>query len=202
VTTRLADSRNVQNIAAVQKFDGPWDVTFDQAWAGPGAVRFDVLSDWSRNTVDSIRYFSGIAHYRKVFDVQGTIAAKKAGVWLDLGTVYDMARVRLNGRELGVLWTAPWRVDVAGVLRAKGNVLEIDVANRWRNRLVGDERFRPDADYGKDGNLLRWPEWLTGGTVRPTTGRTTFASWRHFTAETPLLPSGLLGPVQVMMQGN
>ena len=114
---------------------------------------------------------------------------------LILERCYDMARVRLNGRELGVVWTAPWRVDAAGVLRAKGNVLEIEVANRWRNRLVGDERFRPDAEYGKDGNLLRWPEWLTGGAMRPSTGRTTFASWRHFTAETPLLPSGLLGPV-------
>jgi hypothetical protein len=113
-----------------------------------------------------------------------------------------MARVRLNGKDLGIVWTPPMRVATAGALRAKGNVLEIDVANRWRNRLVGDERFAEDAEFGPYGNILRWPEWLTSGGMRPSTGRAAFASWRHFTASTPLLPSGLLGPVQVMMQGE
>jgi hypothetical protein len=200
-------SRLIREFSVVRSIEGPWDVTFDPAWSGPGTVRFETLSDWSRHPVDSIRYFSGIARYRKTFDLPAEFTAKLKGkgnvhASLDLGTVHDMARVWLNGRELGVLWTAPWRVDAAGLLRAKGNALEIEVANRWRNRLVGDERFQADAEYGKDGNLLRWPEWLTGGVTRPSTGRTTFASWRHFTADTPLLPSGLLGPVQVMMQGN
>jgi hypothetical protein len=188
----------------VQRIAGSWDVTFGPAWAGPGAVRLDTLTDWTANAVDAVKYFSGVATYRKVFDMPGVATVGKSGMdlWIDLGIVHDMARVRLNGKDLGILWTAPWCVNTAGALREKGNVLEIDVANRWRNRLVGDERFPEDAEFGKDGNILRWPTWLTAGTARPATGRSTFASWRHFSVSTPLLPSGLLGPVQLMKQGE
>jgi hypothetical protein len=199
-----ADRRMIRETVIAQRIDGPWDVTFGPAWSGPGTVRFDALTDWSADAMDSIRYFSGIATYRKTFDLPASLrTGKQVGdIWLDLGEVHDMARVRLNGTELGILWTAPWRVHTAGVLRSKGNVLEIEVANRWRNRLVGDERLAQDAEYGQWGNLLHWPAWLTAGTARPSTGRAAFASWRHFTSASPLLPSGLLGPVQIMQQGD
>ena len=196
--------RVMRETVLAHRIKGPWEVTFSPSWSGPGTMKLDALSDWSENRMDSIRYFSGIATYRKTFDVPGPLrVGKESGdVYLDLGVVHDMARVRLNGKDLGIVWTPPMRVSTAGALRAKGNVLEIDVANRWRNRLVGDERFAADAEYGPFGNIVRWPEWLTSGGARPSTGRAAFASWRHFTASTPLLPSGLLGPVQLMMQGE
>jgi hypothetical protein len=111
-----------------------------------------------------------------------------------------MARVSVNGRELGVVWTPPLRVDVTNALRAGANLLEIEVANRWRNRLVGDERLGPEAEYATGGNLLRWPDWISGAGRRPATGRTTFATWKHFSADSPLLPSGIVGPVRILVE--
>lgn len=200
-----ARSRNVRHLRPVHEITGPWEVTFDSSWVGPGRVQFPVLMDWTRHPQDSVRYFSGIARYSITFTIpEGAVrkimAGKRAGVSLDLGRIHDMARVRLNGRDLGVLWTAPWRVDAGDALRSRNNVLEVDVANRWRNRLVGDERMPPDADYGTDGNILRWPPWISEGAARPRNGRAAFATWKHFTADTPLLPSGLLGPVRVLVQ--
>lgn len=214
VFSKIADGKgrsggNFPLMAETFRVDGGWDVTFETAWGGPGVVTFDSLVDWSTHRNDSIRSFSGIATYRKTFDVTPAVVAmlsdkkaKNPGVWLDIGTVNDMARVRMNGRELGVLWTSPWRVDVSAALRPKGNVLEIAVANRWRNRLVADERQAPDAEYGKWGGIVRWPGWLTKGEQRPETGRTSFATWRHFSRETPLLPSGLMGPVRILGPGT
>ena len=196
--------RMITESILAHRIDGPWDVTFGPGWAGPGTVRLEALTDWSTNRMDSIRYFSGIATYRKVFDLPMPLhgGKQKGDVSIDLGVVHDMARVRLNGKDLGIVWTPPMRVSADGALRARGNVLEIDVANRWRNRLVGDERLAADAEYGPYGNIVRWPRWLTDGGGRPSTGRAAFASWRHFTATTPLLPSGVLGPVRLLMQGE
>jgi hypothetical protein len=111
--------------------------------------------------------------------------------------VKNIARVRLNGRELGVVWCAPWRVDISDVVKASGNRLEIAVANLWANRLIGDERLPPDGEYGEGGNLARWPEWLLQGEPRPSQGRITFTTWKNYTKDSPLLPSGLLGPVTI-----
>jgi hypothetical protein len=119
-------------------------------------------------------------------------------LWLDIGKVFNMARVRLNDRDLGVVWCASWRVEVTDAIRKDGNLLEIEVVNLWPNRLIGDEFQPPDADYGKDGNLLRWPDWLLKNERRPSAERYTFSTWRHFTKESALLPSGLLGPVRIL----
>ena len=86
-------------------------------------------------------------------------------------------------------------MDVTAALKAGANALEIRVANLWPNRLIGDEQEPPDAEYAKGGNLARWPEWLLKGEPRPSKGRFTFATWKHFEKNSPLLPSGLLGPV-------
>ena len=83
-----------------------------------------------------------------------------------------MARIRLNGHDLGVQWTEPWRVEVTGLLQPTGNRLEIEVANLWTNRLVGDERVPPAQ-------------------------RTTFTTRRPYKANSALEPSGLMGPVQL-----
>ncbi|MBN8850568.1 MAG: glycosyl hydrolase [Sphingobacteriales bacterium 50-39] len=184
----------------IRTLRGPWAVSFDTVWGGPAKVRFDSLYDWTRSGVDGIRYYSGIAHYRKIFDapvksVPVGAAAVRSGdrIYLDLGVVKDMARVRLNGADLGVVWTAPWRVDITDHLRAGNNELDIEVVNRWPNRLIGDER-RPD-DGIKDG---KWPEWLLAGKPRMS-GRYTFTTYKHYSADSPLLPSGLLGPVRVVV---
>lgn len=182
----VAGKKNNPSFQPVKTLEGPWEVYFDPAWGGPEAISFDRLEDWTSRPEHGIRYYSGIATYRKRFD-----APKGRRLVLDLGTVHDMARVRLNGKDLGVIWTSPWLVPLK-TLKTGQNLLEIEVANRWPNRLIGDE-FLPD-DGIRDG---KWPDWLLHHTPR-TSGRYTFTPHRFYKKDSPLLPSGLLGPVRIL----
>jgi hypothetical protein len=180
---------------------GPWEVSFDPKRGGPERAVFEKLDDWRLRPEEGIRYYSGAATYGKVFNLPGEKGSRlPSRFWLDLGTVENIARVRLNGRDLGVVWCAPWRVDISKAAKHGGNHLEIIVANLWPNRLIGDEGLPADCEYGRRGNLLRWPEWLLKGEPRPSSGRHTFSTWKHFDKDSPLLPSGLLGPVTIMRE--
>ena len=191
-------ARNFGRSEVAGEISGPWDVSFDPKWGGPERITFAALEDWSRRAEDGIKYYSGSATYRKAFDLpEGRNESAGRRAWLDLGTVKNIARVRLNGRDLGVVWCDPWRVEVTGVVKPKGNTLEIVVANLWPNRLIGDEQFPADCEYRKGGNLARWPEWLKKGAPRPSSRRFAFSTWKHFDKDSPLLPSGLLGPVTI-----
>jgi hypothetical protein len=197
---------NFPRVRKALELGGPWEVTFDTAWGGPGTMTFQHLDDWSNRKENQVKFFSGVATYKKVFDLPAAVSAHlrdgendRTGVWLDVGKVMNLARLRLNGHDLGVLWTPPWRLDIRSALKPEGNILEISVANLWRNRLVGDEHLPPDAEFAAGGNILRWPDWLVKGALRPPTGRSSFASWRHFNKESPLLPSGLIGPVCILL---
>ncbi len=110
------------------------------------------------------------------------------------GTVREIAEVLVNGKNLGVLWWPPFRLDVTDAVRPGTNQLEVRVTNLWVNRLIGDEQV-PD-DVGWQGvTFSSWPEWLVKGTPRPEPRRKTFTTWRHNRADSPLIPSGLIGPV-------
>ena len=202
-TTTVPARPNFSALAEVSVLSGPWDVSFDPKWGGPQKITLDNLDDWSRRPEPGIKYYSGTAVYRKTFDFPASVSAlrrapsKGARLRLDLGIVKNIARVRLNGRDLGIVWCDPWSVDVTTALRPNDNLLEIQVANLWPNRLIGDEQEPADAEYGKGGNLVRWPEWLMKKEPRPSSSRLTFTTWKHFTKDSPLLPSGLLGPVSI-----
>ena len=167
-------------------------MAFDPAWGGPERIEFDRLLDWTERPEDGIRHYSGIARYSKTFDLPDAASGGNLRDWmLNLGTVKNLARVRLNGQDLGVVWTAPWEVRITRDVRPKGNQLEIEVANLWINRLIGDERF-PD-DGVQNG---RWPEWVLTGAPRPSQ-RFTFTTHRFYKKDDPLQPSGLIGPVTI-----
>jgi hypothetical protein len=169
--------------------DAPWTVSFDPKWGGPESVVFDKLIDWTAHPDNGIKYYSGTAFYRQSFDMPDY--EKDGKLYLDLGNVKNMARVRLNGKDLGTVWTAPWSVDITGVVKSKDNKLEIEVVNLWANRLIGDEHLPYDGiEHGQ------WPEWLLKGKPR-TSGRYTFASANHYGKDSPLFESGLIGPVRV-----
>jgi hypothetical protein len=108
-----------------------------------------------------------------------------------------MAKVRLNGRDCGVVWTDPCRVEITSAVKPGENTLEISVANLWPNRLIGDEQFPEDSQRNPIGVLRSWPAWLAEGKPGPA-GRYTFTSWRHWKKDDPLLESGLLGPVTLL----
>jgi hypothetical protein len=172
----------------LQTITGPWEVNFDPKWGGPASATFDELSDWTTNKNEGIKYYSGKAVYHKKFD----LAEASAGtLYLDLGNVKNMARVTLNGKDLGIVWTAPWHVDISGAVRAKNNDLKIEIINLWPNRLIGDEK-KPYDGIVDD----KWPEWLLKGKPR-TSGRYTFTTTTQYKADSPLLSSGLMGPVTI-----
>jgi hypothetical protein len=166
-----AGGANFPKATSVATLEGPWEVSFDPKWGGPERVAFDALQDWSGRQEEGIKYYSGIATYRKSFERLAGLPAHSK-IYLDLGTVHEIARVRLNGEDLGVVWCAPWRVEITQALKAGANHLEIEVANLWPNRLIGD------ATKPKE-------ERITGTTANP------------YNAASALLPSGLLRPVTV-----
>jgi len=184
---------NFQDKKPILNLNGSWTVSFDTIWGGPKKVVFESLTDWTTRPEDGIRHYSGIAKYSKTFDIPEFSKYTKASeLFINLGVVKNMARVKLNGQDLGVVWTSPWQVNISGAAKEKGNLLEIEVANLWANRLIGDESM-PD-DGVKDG---KWPEWLLNGTPR-TSGRYTFTTHRFYKKGDPLMESGLLGPVRIL----
>ncbi|MDR1414317.1 MAG: glycosyl hydrolase [Odoribacteraceae bacterium] len=181
---------NFSRTATLATLDKPWTVSFDPKWGGPASIVFDTLADWRTHPDEGIKYYSGTAFYRQSFDMPDH--EKGVVLYLDLGKVKSMARVRLNGKELGVVWTEPWRVNITGAVKSKNNQLEIEVVNLWSNRMIGDEQLPYD---GPDrGN---WPGWLLEGKAR-TSGRYTFASYRPYGKDSALFESGLIGPVNIV----
>ena len=109
-----------------------------------------------------------------------------------------MAEVKLNGKNLGLLWKPPFRVELAGAAKAGKNKLEVKVVNLWPNRQIGDEQLPEDSERNPEGTLKRWPQWLLEGKASPT-GRYTFTSWRLWKKGDALFESGLLGPVRIVV---
>ena len=177
---------NFPELKPIQELSGAWEVAFDPKWGGPEKITFDTLQDWSARPEPGIKYYSGIATYRKIINLTKIPLGK---AYLDLGVVRDMARVRLNGQDLGVVWCAPWRMEVTGAINAGDNLLEIEVVNRWANRLIGDKQ-PADANV----RTLECPPGFFGGQPFKA-GRYTYCLHDPYNAQSPLDPSGLLGPV-------
>ena len=183
-------SENVPSPVTQTELTGSWIVSFDPQWGGPEKIVFDQLEDWTGRPEEGIRYYSGIASYHKDFEFKMARENQNSQrTYLDLGEVHDLAAIILNNKELGEVWTAPWQLDITDALIDGENHLEIRVANRWPNRMIGDE-YKP-YDGVSDGKL---PAWLTRNEKR-TSGRYTFTTLSCYTKDSPLLPSGLIGPV-------
>ncbi len=190
-------SDNFPSYSTLSELTGSWKVSFDPAWGGPGEIVFDRLEDWIGRPEEGIRYYSGIASYQKDFDYKIDKERNPSErIYLELGEVHDLAVIIMNNINLGEVWTAPWHMDITDAIIDGKNHLEIRVANRWPNRLIGDE-FMP-FDGISDG---KFPEWLTGDKER-SSGRYTFTTISCYTNEYPLLPSGLLGPVELKQTNN
>jgi hypothetical protein len=152
--------------------EGPWNVSFQPDRGAPPSITLDSLSSWSDNADPGVKYFSGTGTYTKTIQAQANWFKKGASIWLDLGDVKNLAEVSVNGKKLGIIWHEPYRVEVTSALRPGANQLEIKVTNAWVNRLIGDQQ--PDA-----------------------TTKYTFTDVKPYKANSPLLPSGLLGPVRI-----
>lgn len=172
-----------------------WHLSFPANSGAPRSATFSKLISWPDSHVPGIKYFSGTAKYTTRFKVHD-VNKRGAEYWLDLGTVKNFAEVSLNGHPLPTLWKAPFRVNVTEWLHDGTNNLEVKVTNLWPNRLIGDEHFKPDAVY--NGPIQSWPSWLKVDSKTPPGKRVTFTTWQFFTKDSPLLESGLIGPVQLL----
>ena len=175
---------------------GPWQLAFPPNQGAPAKVTLDKLISWSEHTDPGVKYFSGTATYTRSLNVPAEMLGKDRRLYLDLGDVRVMARVKLNGTDMGILWKPPYRADITAAARPGENALEVQVVNLWPNRMVGDEQLPEDSDRNPNGTLKKWPDWLEQGKPSPT-GRFTFTSWRLWKKDSPLLESGLLGPVML-----
>ena len=177
---------------------GAWHVKF-----GDVEVEMPELKDWTAFDDSRIKYFSGMAVYRATFE--GNLYCDSA-VALSLGDCNgQIAKVVLNGRDLGTTWCEPYEVEISpDVLKEGANILEIEFTNVWANRLIGDEQEPPDCDFAKapypgGWYLTRFPDWFKDGlAARPSKGRKCFTDWNYFTKDSPLVPSGLVGPVRIV----
>jgi len=174
--------------------DGPWTLAFpgDSGVAKP--LRLEKLASWSVNADPNVRFFSGSAVYSKDLEIHNPAE----GMVLDLGQVEVMARVKLNGRDLGILWKRPYQVDISSASVRGGNRLEIEVVNLWVNRLIGDQSLPEDSNRDANGVLKEWPGWLLAGGKSPA-GRRSFVTFPLWKKGDPLQPSGLLGPVTLKL---
>jgi hypothetical protein len=177
------NAHNFFNLKELFELNGSWKVAFDPQWGGPADVEFPKLINWMKSAEDGIKYYSGKATYRKTFDMNfksdSTIKTLKNDerLFLDLGNVMNVAEVRLNGRKLGILWCAPWRVEITRSVKPADNLLEIDVINLWANRVVGDLNLPKEKRFTRTHDKFRFD---------------------MLKSDTPLLDSGLLGPVRIL----
>ncbi|MBI4326682.1 MAG: hypothetical protein HY674_15675 [Chloroflexi bacterium] len=169
-----AKQRNLPVLATVGELGGAWAVKFDPKWGGPESVSFKQLEDWTQRLESGIRHDSGKATYTRTFDLPEAARTSGQQIFLDWGKVKNVAEVRLNDRPLGVVWTAPWHVEITKAVQPTGNRLEVDVVNLWPNRLIGDAALPPDQRF-------------------------TVTNVKKFKPNSPLLESGLLGPVTLRM---
>jgi hypothetical protein len=156
---------------SVAQLQGAWDVSFQPNRGAPANAHFAALCDWSQNPDPGIRYFSGSATYTQTLEIAATTLKSGARFELDLGSVREVADVVVNGQPSGTVWKPPYRLDVTRALKPGANTFTIKVTNLWPNRLIGDKQ--------------------------PGAVKVAFASIDAYAASAPLLPSGLLGPVEL-----
>jgi hypothetical protein len=173
---------------------GSWDLRFPPNAGAPEQVTLEKLSSWSEHPSPGVQYFSGTATYTKTISLPPEMLGENRHLYLDLGKVQVAAQVKVNGKDLGILWKPPYRVEVTDAVKAGENTFEVQVTNLWINRMIGDEKMPEDSARNANGTLKEWPAWVQEGKTSPT-GRYTFTSWRLWKAGDPLQESGLIGPV-------
>jgi hypothetical protein len=157
----------------VAAIEGPWQIAFQPNRGAPAQATLPALASWHENSDAGVKYFSGTGTYTKTVQAPAEWFQSGARLLLDLGDVKNIAEVTVNGKPLGILWKAPFRVDATSALKPGANTLSIKVTNLWVNRLIGDQQPGAAQKY-------------------------TYTAMQFYRADSPLLPSGLIGPVQVV----
>ncbi|QIP12638.1 glycosyl hydrolase family 43 [Spirosoma aureum] len=196
----------ISGLGKAIELTGPWQVRFPPDLGAPATIKLPRLASLHTHTDEGVKHFSGTATYSQTVSFPASKLGNTKRVWLDLGRVEVIAEVRVNGKELGILWKRPYQVDVTEAMKAGANTIEIRVTNLWPNRLIGDENRPEEAKYTpgggasgfaslSNGAIEQLPDWYQQSKPKPAGGRITFTTWKHYTKDSPLLESGLIGPV-------
>ena len=165
---------NSARLNPLQEISGPWTVHFDPKWGGPATAQFDSLVSWTTRPEPGIKFYSGTATYEKTFSISDSaLRTPHSALLLDLGNLRELAAIKVNGKSCGITWSPPFRVNITNALKPGTNKLEIEVVNFWPNRIIGDASLPPEQRF-------------------------TRTNIRKLTANTPLMESGLFGPVQLL----
>lgn len=167
--SRMIPTKTETQVSAI---NGPWEVSFQADRGAPAKATFETLLSWSENKDSGIKYFSGTGSYTKTVDAPESWFKSGEQLWLDLGEVKNLAEVFVNGKSLGIVWKRPFRIDLSGAMKSGKNTLEVKVTNLWVNRLIGDQQ--PDVEK-----------------------KITYTTMPFYQANSPLLSSGLIGPVSI-----
>jgi len=190
-----------ETVQSTMPLDQNWTVTFPPSYGAPAQAEMNA-GDWTSNSEAGIKYFSGTATYQKNINIDG--AQLKNKVVLDLGLVRNLAEVLVNGKEAGILWKPPFRTDITSLLKPGENNIQVKITNTWWNRMVGDEQLPEDLKWGAHIDnrfgypLKEIPKWVWSGEQRPSKDRVTFTTWKFVEKNSPLVPSGLIGPVKLV----
>ena len=165
---------------------GAWRVNFTPGWGAPAEANFAHLMSWTASSDAGIKYFSGSATYRKTISIPKSFLVPNQRIVLNLGQVNDMVHIWVNRHDFGVIWYAPFKVDITSAIKAGLNKLRLVVTNTWQNRLIGDDQLPTHMQWGHPlwgrqdlgGPLVRFPNWVIHDLPRPTPGRYTFETCR------------------------
>jgi hypothetical protein len=169
---QLPQSHEAQLTELDDALNRDWALNFEPGKGAPETATFSQLTSWSDSSDTGVKYFSGTATYSKIIQIPDSALTPDTHLWLDLGDVRDVAEVAVNGKYFGILWKAPYKVDVTEALKPGGNQLVIEVTNLWVNRLIGDQQPYAIRKYA-------------------------FTDFTPYKADSPLLPSELLGPMRL-----
>ena len=182
---------------------GPWQLSFSDHSQIDENIELNDLVSLNLFSDDRVKYYSGTIIYTKEFEVN-TPKHNNVQYIIDLGEIYDIAEVKVNGNNAGILWKKPYKTEITKLVRNGTNKLEIAITNTWRNRIIGDERLMTDLKYNVDednifqyGKIEELPVWLYKGFKPDSVERFTFSTWKHYDAESELPSSGLIGPVTI-----
>ncbi|MFC5283548.1 glycosyl hydrolase [Pedobacter alpinus] len=171
VLAKNSEGKNWSTFKLVKNISESWNLKFDESYGGPKqSISMEKLTDWTSSPDSNMKYYSGTAVYAK--SIQLKKKELKQNLYLNVGEIHDLASVKINGKELGVIWTQPHRINISSAFKKGKNLIEIALTNTWHNRLMGDHALPQDkritqttAPYRLEGN--------------------------------PLLPAGLIGPVTI-----
>lgn len=208
--TRKIDINRIPDLLSLSE---GWKLRFPAGYGAPDVIQLDHLISWTDHSDPGVQHFSGTATYEKTFELPSELPGKGQHLWIDLGRVYNIAEISVNGHNPVNCWKPPFRMDISDLVQPGKNRVAIKVTNLWVNRMIGDEKHHDTRPFAWNKRWraqlpVKWDQWQVmidretrePGHYAKETGRYAFSTAKYFSKDDPLLESGLIGPVTILVQ--